>query len=93
MLVHGYGASAIIFYKIMKTLAAQFHLIMIDVIGMGASSRPNFNEKVKTPDEADDFFVEYFEKWRVAMGNLTGFVLAGHSFGGYLCGHYASRYP
>jgi len=27
------------------------------------------------------------------MGNLTGFILAGHSFGGYVVGHYACRYP
>jgi pimeloyl-ACP methyl ester carboxylesterase len=27
------------------------------------------------------------------VGNLTGFILAGHSFGGYICGHYACKYP
>ena len=27
------------------------------------------------------------------MGNLTGFILAGHSFGGYVCGLYASKFP
>jgi pimeloyl-ACP methyl ester carboxylesterase len=26
------------------------------------------------------------------MNNLTNFVLAAHSFGGYVCGLYASRY-
>jgi len=25
--------------------------------------------------------------------SLTNFYLAGHSFGGYICGHYAYRYP
>lgn len=27
------------------------------------------------------------------MGDLKDFYLAGHSFGGYLVGHYAHRYP
>lgn len=27
------------------------------------------------------------------MGDLTGFVLAGHSFGGFVSGHYTCRYP
>ena len=26
------------------------------------------------------------------MGNITGFVLAGHSYGGFICGMYASKY-
>jgi cardiolipin-specific phospholipase len=33
------------------------------------------------------------EKWRVAIGNMTDFVLLGSSYGGYLAGTYASRYP
>lgn len=27
------------------------------------------------------------------MGDLKDFILAGHSFGGYICGHYACKYP
>ena len=27
------------------------------------------------------------------MGDLKDFVLAGHSFGGFICGHYAVKYP
>jgi hypothetical protein len=36
------------------------------------------------------YFIDYFEKWRVAMGNLQDFFLAGHSFGGYMMGNYAT---
>ena len=35
----------------------------------------------------------YLEDWRVAMGKLRGFYLAGHSFGGYIAGIYAKKYP
>ena len=58
---------------------------------MGSSSRPKF--AAKTADEADDYFVDFIEKWRISVGNLKDFYLAGHSFGGYICGHYAYRYP
>jgi len=37
--------------------------------------------------------VEFIENWRIKIGELTNFYLAGHSFGGYICGHYAYRYP
>ena len=90
-MIHGYGASGIIFYKIIKDLAEHFHLILVDIIGMGASSRPKF--KAEDPDESDRYFVDFIEKWRVAMGDLKDFVLAGHSFGGFICGHYAAKYP
>jgi pimeloyl-ACP methyl ester carboxylesterase len=46
-----------------------------------------------TQEETDDYLIDWFEKWRVAMGDLKGFILGGHSFGGYVCGIYACRYP
>ena len=70
MLVHGYGGSGVIFYKIMKQIVdAGIHLIMIDIIGMGSSSRPEFDKEM-TAEQADNYFVEFLEKWRLAMGDL-----------------------
>jgi len=63
VLVHGYGGSGIMFYKIMKALSEKFHLILIDIIGMGGSSRPDFMH-INDPTEADEFFINYFESWR-----------------------------
>ena len=91
VLFHGYGGSGIIFYKIIAPLAEMYHVILVDIIGMGASSRPTFD--VTNADEADEYFVNFIEKWRLAFGDLKDFFLAGHSFGGYICGHYASKYP
>jgi pimeloyl-ACP methyl ester carboxylesterase len=60
---------------------------------MGASSRPdNYDASKFTPEQSIDYFVNYLENWRKEM-NLTDFYLAGHSFGGYLVGNYASVYP
>jgi hypothetical protein len=38
VLIHGYGGSGIIFWKVMKALSEKFYLILIDIIGMGGSS-------------------------------------------------------
>ena len=42
VLVHGYGGSGVMFWKIIKPLSEKFHLYLIDIIGMGGSSRPQF---------------------------------------------------
>lgn len=57
---------------------------------MAASSRYPF--PAKTSDEAEKYFLDFIESWRKAM-NLEQFVLIGHSFGGFLAGLYASKYP
>ena len=91
--MHGYGASGVIFYRILKPLVeADLHLYLIDILGMGASSRPDFDED-QTPESADQFFVDFLENWRIAMGDMKDFFLAGHSFGGYVCGNYAVKHP
>jgi cardiolipin-specific phospholipase len=63
---------------------------------MGSSSRPeDFKYEVDdcfSAQETIDYFVDYLEKWRLAMDNLTDFILAGHSFGGYVVGNYALKY-
>ena len=78
------------FYRVMKALSEKYHLILIDILGMGGSSRPDFT--LEDPLEALDFFVEWIEEWRKQMGDLRGFILCGHSFGGYIGGHYACKY-
>ena len=41
VLLHGYAGSGPLFYKMIKTLTFRFQLILVDLIGMGGSSRPN----------------------------------------------------
>ena len=57
---------------------------------MGGSSSPtDFDNEKFTALQVTQYFVDYIEKWRIAMDNLTDFYLAGHSFGGFMVGHYA----
>lgn len=89
VLLHGYGGSGLIFYKIIKDLASKHYLYIVDHLGMGRSSRPNF--KAFDTSSAEAFFVEPIEQLRKAMG-LNRFILAGHSFGGYIAGCYTLKY-
>jgi pimeloyl-ACP methyl ester carboxylesterase len=48
--IHGFGSSNALFYKLFEPLKNNYCLILIDLIGCGASSRPdNFNRKNITP--------------------------------------------
>lgn len=51
VLVHGYGGSGALMYRLFKLLMPHFYVIAIDLIGMGSSSRPEF--ECKDGDEAD----------------------------------------
>ena len=78
------------FYKCMKALSEKYHVFFLDILGMGASSRPDWVEM--TTDQALEYMTEWIEVWRQKMGDLRGFILAGHSFGGFLSGHYTLKY-
>lgn len=98
--IHGYAASAVLYYNMYKQLSEKFTVIGVDQVGMGASSRPdNFNPDTISLGACLSYFVEYIEKWRqkfsqLVLGQeLTDFYLMGHSFGGFVSAHYANRYP
>eukprot|EP00930_Biecheleria_cincta_P073688 TRINITY_DN60977_c0_g1_i1.p1 TRINITY_DN60977_c0_g1~~TRINITY_DN60977_c0_g1_i1.p1 ORF type:complete len:402 (-),score=62.85 TRINITY_DN60977_c0_g1_i1:151-1356(-) len=92
VLVHGYMMGAPAFFKVLPLLAQDRTVYAIDVIGMGGSERPPFNARDMTPEEAEALLVEPFERWAEAM-NLSEFILLGHSFGGFVSGAWAARYP
>jgi len=51
-----------------------------------------FNSESMTPSRAADFFIDNLEEFR-AKKEITNFVLAGHSLGGYLSARYTMKYP
>ena len=89
--VHGYGGSGLLMYKIFRPLSERFHVMFVDLVGMGSSSRPPFLSD--SGEQADNYMLVAMEQWRIAMGNLTNFYLVGHSYGGYVVGSYASLHP
>ena len=99
VMTHGYGAGLGLYFGTYDALAGSglfSRVLAVDWAGMGRSSRtqprwPGGNSTVTTR-EAEDYFIDSLEAWRVAEG-LERFVLLGHSIGGYLAAVYAMRYP
>lgn len=98
VMLHGYGAGLGFFYRNFESIsrAEGWKVYALDLLGMGRSSRPPFKIHAKDKEgkiaEAESWFVDALEEWRIKRG-LERFTLLGHSLGGYLAVAYALKYP
>lgn len=98
VMLHGYGAGLGFFYKNFEALSRLPHwkLYALDLLGMGRSSRPPFRIRAKDKEEkvreAESWFVDALEEWRIKKG-IDKMTLLGHSLGGYMAVCYALKYP
>ncbi|KAL9115250.1 MAG: hypothetical protein Q9227_001044 [Pyrenula ochraceoflavens] len=98
VILHGYGAGLGFFYKNFEGLSRPkgWQLYALDLLGMGRSSRPPFRIRAKERSEqikeAESWFVDALEEWRIQR-KLDKFTLLGHSLGGYMAVCYALKYP
>ena len=98
VILHGYGAGLGFFYKNFEPLSRRpnWKLYALDLLGMGRSSRPPFRihakEKEDKVREAENWFVDALEEWRIKRG-IEKMTLLGHSLGGYMAVCYALKYP
>lgn len=90
VLIHGFGGSGMIFFRLFKRLKEDYHVFAIDLLGMGCSSRPKF--LARTKEEAEWFYIQSLEKWRKKL-KLGPMNLVAHSFGGYISSRYALKFP
>lgn len=88
VLVHGWGCSAYTFHRNMPALVeAGFRTIAVDLKGHGLSDKPLASEEYTIESLA-----EHLRDILDAL-ELECPALAGHSLGGSLIYHFASRYP
>jgi len=88
LLVHGWGCSAFVFRRNMPALAdAGFRAIAVDLKGHGLSDKP-----IASHEYTIDSLVEHLLEILDVLG-LERPALAGHSLGGSLIYHFASKYP
>ena len=98
VMLHGYGAGLGFFYRNFESLSRLpgWRLYALDMLGMGRSSRPSFRIHAKDRqgkiDEAENWFIDSLEEWRIKKG-IERFTLLGHSMGGYMAVAYALKYP
>ncbi|GAQ91164.1 lysophosphatidic acid acyltransferase/triacylglycerol lipase/phosphatidylcholine hydrolase, CGI-53 homolog [Klebsormidium nitens] len=90
VVTHGYGAALGFYFRNFDVLGKYFKVHAVDMLGWGASSRPEFTPR--TTEETEAFFIDSLEEWRKAM-KIDKMVLMGHSFGGYMSAQYALKYP
>lgn len=88
LLVHGWGCSAFVFRRNMPALSdAGFRVIAVDLKGHGLSDKP-----IDSREYTIDALVEHLLEILNALG-LERPALAGHSLGGSLIYHFASKHP
>ncbi|KAL4441683.1 hypothetical protein ABPG74_008680 [Tetrahymena malaccensis] len=93
VLVHGYLATSLFYYKMIQQLSQNYKVYSIDLLGMGLSDRQAFEfQQPKNAAVATQLFVDSIEEWRKALG-INSFKLAGHSFGGFISFNYHLQYP
>ncbi len=96
VVLRGYGAGIRFFFRNFEALGAWasrtgMPVSALDWFGMGRSARVSFVAKAKRHvHEADSYFVDMLEEWRVKMG-LEKMTLVEHSLGAYLSVAYALR--
>ena len=93
-LVHGYCASAVMFFKMFDLLSKKYKVICVDSMSHGINSRPKTCSGIASPEAAEAWQLEWIEKVVDAIPALgQQFLLSGHSHGGWLVSLYASQHP
>lgn len=93
--LHGFGAGKAFWARNLRPVSAGLpgrRVYAVDLIGMGCSEHARNMDECVTVTDAESYFVDALEAWRIELG-LERFVLVGHSFGGYISACYALRYP
>ncbi|MEU2251998.1 haloalkane dehalogenase [Nocardia xishanensis] len=83
--LHGNPTSSYLWRNVIPHVADQARCLAPDLIGMGASGKPDIAYRL-------DDHARYLDAWFDALG-LDRFVLVGHDWGGTLAMDYAARHP
>jgi pimeloyl-ACP methyl ester carboxylesterase len=92
-MLHGYGGGAATFMRMAPLLKDYFTVIMVDLLGMGASGRPPGFDKTWELEKVISYFTDSLNVLISEKLKLKKIHLLGHSFGGYIAGEYALKYP
>ena len=84
ILLHGLGASAERWSRVIPALAKYFHVIIPDIIGFGYSDKPAVEYTM-------DFFIDFFKVFLDNL-NISKPSIIGSSFGGHVATEFAIRF-
>jgi pimeloyl-ACP methyl ester carboxylesterase len=84
VLIHGLGASAERWNKVIPIFAKKYHVIVPDLIGHGYSDKP-------VADYTPEFFMIFLEKFFIAL-KIKRPIIIGSSLGGQIAADYTSTH-
>jgi 2-hydroxy-6-oxonona-2,4-dienedioate hydrolase len=84
ILLHGIGASAERWSRVIPSFSRYFHVIIPDIVGFGYSDKPAVEY---TMDFYVDFFKEFLDNLRISCASIIG-----SSFGGHVATEFAIRF-
>lgn len=61
VMIHGFGGGGAVFCNMLPYLRNYFEVILIDLLGMGASGRPEY--ECHSPEAAIDFHLDSIKAW------------------------------
>lgn len=85
VMLHGYGAPASSYFRLVPYLIKEFHVVLFDLPGMNFSSRTK-DLQFNSLETCLEFCLVRIAAAIDALG-IEHFNLAGHSIGGFLSGH------
>jgi 2-hydroxy-6-oxonona-2,4-dienedioate hydrolase len=85
ILLHGLGASAERWSRIIPTLSRYYRVIIPDIIGFGYSDKPAAVEYTM------EFFIDFFKVFLDNLG-ISKAIIIGSSFGGHIATEFAIRF-
>lgn len=90
VILHGFFASSISQFKLVKLLMDFYYVVVLDIPGFGLSSRLS-----NTPKSNPEWIYYFCKNLNLFFKNcqIEKMILAGHSMGGYIASHYMEKYP
>ena len=93
VVIHGHSAGVGHWEVVCDQLALDGHVHLIDLPGWGRSTWPENAQTIHDQVDVIDIHMEILGSW-LRLNNLTtNVVIVGHSFGGMLAVHLATRFP
>mmetsp|Transcript_2481 Transcript_2481/g.3389 ORF Transcript_2481/g.3389 Transcript_2481/m.3389 type:complete len:89 (-) Transcript_2481:839-1105(-) len=88
-MTHGYMSCCTTFLRLLKGLSEKYDLVLFDNCGWGLNTRLKASKATESQEAAIAWMTEFMIKTITALYLPETFLLAGHSYGGFLCSLFA----
>lgn len=93
VMTHGYMSNCTTFVNLMELLAKHYNLVLFDNCGWGLNTRLSMSEGMASKAAAFNWLKTFICRAIDGMDLPETFLLAGHSYGGWLVYLYATQRP